>query len=188
MSRRNLWRTHPRVQHCSCFISTVLRQIDLVVAPGTCLAIVGKSGCGKSTLLRLMAGLEAADSGSVLIDGQPLYGRNLAARLIFQDARLLSWKRVIANVGLGQPAPWQAIAEQALDLVGLRERTYAWPATLSGGERQRVALARALISRPRLLLLDEPLGGTGCTDPHRDAAADRAALAGSGLEYRISDA
>jgi sulfonate transport system ATP-binding protein len=77
---------------------------------------------------------------------------------MFQDARLLPWKHVIENVGLGLQNNWRERAEWALDQVGLKERAGEWPAVLSGGQRQRVALARALVSQPRLLLLDEPLG------------------------------
>lgn len=77
---------------------------------------------------------------------------------MFQDSRLLPWKRVIDNVGLGLRGDWRAKARQALRAVGLAERANEWPAALSGGQKQRVALARALIHEPRLLLLDEPLG------------------------------
>jgi sulfonate transport system ATP-binding protein len=137
----------------------VLDRIDLALAPGEFVAIVGRSGCGKSTLLRLFAGLEHADSGSIVLDG----GRGNAAqrdvRIMFQDARLLPWKRVLDNVALGLVGvDASERAREALAQVGLAERAGDWPALLSGGQRQRVALARALVHRPRLLLLDEPLG------------------------------
>ncbi|SDO57041.1 sulfonate transport system ATP-binding protein [Ralstonia sp. 25mfcol4.1] len=144
----------------------VLHGIDLDVTPGEFVAIVGRSGCGKSTLLRLVAGLEAADEGAVLLDHQP--GRQLdrqqsrtlqdSIRVMFQDARLLPWKRVLDNVALGLPRERRADAAAVLAQVGLAERADEWPARLSGGQRQRVALARALVHHPRLLLLDEPLG------------------------------
>lgn len=136
----------------------VLQGVDLEVAPGEFVALVGRSGCGKSTLLRLIAGLETPSDGGVLIDGEPLRGRNKAARVMFQDARLLQWKHVLENVGLGLKKDSRQRAEWALEQVGLSERAADWPAVLSGGQRQRVALARALASQPRLLLLDEPLG------------------------------
>lgn len=136
----------------------VLQGVDLEVAPGEFVALVGRSGCGKSTLLRLIAGLETPSDGGVLIDGEALRGRNKAARVMFQDARLLQWKRVLENVGLGLKKDSRQRAEWALEQVGLLERALDWPAVLSGGQRQRVALARALASQPRLLLLDEPLG------------------------------
>ncbi|MCU0533476.1 MAG: ATP-binding cassette domain-containing protein [Hydrococcus sp. Prado102] len=136
----------------------VLQQLDLEVASGEFVAIVGRSGCGKSTLLRLIAGLETPSGGGVLIDGEPLRQLNQSARMMFQDERLLLWKKVIENVGLGLRGNWKARAIWALEQVGLEDRADDWIATLSGGQRQRVALARALVSEPRLLLLDEPLG------------------------------
>ncbi len=78
--------------------------------------------------------------------------------MMFQDARLLPWKKVLDNVGLGLRGDWQPAARRALEEVGLADRANDWPAALSGGQKQRVALARALIHRPGLLLLDEPLG------------------------------
>ncbi|SOY47399.1 ALIPHATIC SULFONATES transport protein; ABC TRANSPORTER, ATP-BINDING component [Cupriavidus taiwanensis] len=140
---------------------TVLHEVALEVAPGEFLAIVGRSGCGKSTLLRLVAGLEAADGGSIAIDGEAAAtgrARPAEVRVMFQDARLLPWKRVLDNVALGLPRARRAEAAQVLAQVGLAERAQAWPARLSGGQRQRVALARALVHHPQLLLLDEPLG------------------------------
>ncbi|WP_293502322.1 ATP-binding cassette domain-containing protein [Roseateles sp.] len=131
----------------------VLQELDLHVAPGEFVALVGRSGCGKSTLLRLIAGLDAPSAGRVEA------GAAHERRLMFQDARLLPWKRVVDNVALGlDGADARARALEALAQVGLAGRSDDWPATLSGGQRQRVALARALVHRPRLLLLDEPLG------------------------------
>jgi sulfonate transport system ATP-binding protein len=138
--------------------SEVLRGLNLEVEPGEFVAIIGRSGCGKSTLLRLIAGLDTAYAGSILLDGQPLQGLNSQARVMFQDSRLLPWKRVMENVGLGLRGDWRERAKRALQQVGLADRSDEWPSVLSGGQRQRVALARALASEPRLLLLDEPLG------------------------------
>ncbi len=136
----------------------VLLGVDVTIAPGEFVAIVGQSGCGKSTLLRLMAGLDTPDSGVVALAGEPPRPGSPLVRMMFQDARLLPWRRVIDNVGLGLPVGRQAEAGSALAEVGLAERGGDWPSILSGGQRQRVALARALASRPRALLLDEPLG------------------------------
>ena len=136
----------------------VLRRNNLDVAPGEFVAIVGRSGCGKSTLLRLVAGLEQASSGELLLDGSRSRQGRDDIRIMFQEARLLPWKRVIDNVALGLPPERRADAERVLAQVGLAERLQDWPAQLSGGQRQRVALARALVHQPRLLLLDEPLG------------------------------
>ncbi len=136
----------------------VLRDNHLDIAPGEFVAIVGRSGCGKSTLLRLVAGLDSPSSGELLIDGTPVQGLRESTRIMFQDSRLLPWARVQDNVALGLPAGERERARDVLAQVGLGDRTGDWPARLSGGQRQRVALARALVHRPRLLLLDEPLG------------------------------
>ena len=140
----------------------VLHGIDLEITPGEFVVIVGRSGCGKSTLLRLIAGLEGIDGGHLRRDGDAEDGLHDDARVMFQDARLLPWKKVLDNVALGLPRsqsnPQREQAAEVLRQVGLAERAGEWPARLSGGQRQRVALARALVHRPRLLLLDEPLG------------------------------
>jgi sulfonate transport system ATP-binding protein len=136
---------------------SVLKNINLDVAPGEFIAIVGRSGCGKSTLLRAIAGLEKPTRGEVLIDGKPLQNIYPEARVMFQDGKLLPWKRVLENVGLGLRGNWQNKATWALEQVGLADRSKEWISKLSGGQKQRVALARALASDPRLLVLDEPL-------------------------------
>jgi sulfonate transport system ATP-binding protein len=137
---------------------TVLSDVDLTIRPGEFVAIVGHSGCGKSTLLRLIAGLASPDGGSITVDGQPVHGQAPATRLMFQDARLLPWQRVLENVGIGSRGDWRPAALEALRHVGREDRAGDWPSVLAGGQRQRVALARALVSKPKLLLLDEPLG------------------------------
>ena len=138
--------------------NTVLNQLDLHIPAGQFVAVVGRSGGGKSTLLRLLAGLETPTAGDVLAGTTPLAEIQDDTRMMFQDARLLPWKSVIDNVGLGLKGQWRDAARQALAAVGLENRAGEWPAALSGGQKQRVALARALIHRPGLLLLDEPLG------------------------------
>ncbi len=137
---------------------TVLKKADLVIEPGEFVAIVGRSGCGKSTLLRLVAGLESVSGGTIRIDGEGVSGLSGSTRIMFQDSRLLPWKRVADNVALGLPPAQRGAAADVLARVGLGDRLAEWPARLSGGQRQRVALARALVHNPRLLLLDEPLG------------------------------
>ncbi|MDR9892304.1 aliphatic sulfonates ABC transporter ATP-binding protein [Pseudenterobacter timonensis] len=138
--------------------TTVLNGLDLHIPAGQFVAIVGRSGGGKSTLLRLLAGLESPNGGELLAGTTPLAALQEDTRMMFQEARLLPWKTVIDNVGLGLKGEWRPAAAQALASVGLEHRAGEWPAALSGGQKQRVALARALIHRPGLLLLDEPLG------------------------------
>ncbi|ELY2482590.1 aliphatic sulfonates ABC transporter ATP-binding protein [Cronobacter sakazakii] len=137
---------------------TILNALDLHIPAGQFVAVVGRSGGGKSTLLRLLAGLETTDSGELRAGNAPLADAREDTRMMFQDARLLPWKKVLDNVGLGLRGDWRPAARQALEEVGLADRANDWPAALSGGQKQRVALARALIHRPGLLLLDEPLG------------------------------
>jgi sulfonate transport system ATP-binding protein len=139
----------------------VLRGIDLHIPAGQFVAIVGKSGCGKSTLLRLIAGLEKIDAGSISFGDAAVQPEDI--RVMFQEPRLLPWARVLSNVevGLGRDrssGDAHARAEKALSEVGLADKRDQWPAVLSGGQKQRVALARALVSRPRVLAFDEPLG------------------------------
>ena len=136
----------------------VLRQVQLDARPGEFIVIVGRSGCGKSTLLRLVAGLEEASAGRVLLDEADARVARRDVRIMFQDARLLPWLRVLDNVTLGLPGPAREKGREVLEQVGLADRANEWPARLSGGQRQRVALARALVHEPRLLVLDEPLG------------------------------
>src|SRR3984957_3762351 len=138
----------------------VLHALDFRVEAGEMVAVVGKSGCGKSTLLRLLCGLEKHSSGWGEIDDERLTGLSRHARLMFQDAALLPWKSVKANVALAAPrnSARDQVADDALRQVGLQDRAREWPSILSGGQRQRVALARALASNANLLLFDEPLG------------------------------
>jgi sulfonate transport system ATP-binding protein len=138
----------------------VLRGIDLHIPAGQFVAVVGRSGCGKSTLLRLIAGLETATAGTISF-GEEARAEDI--RVMFQEPRLLPWARVLSNVevGLGRERATpdaQARADSALVEVGLDDKREQWPAVLSGGQKQRVALARALVSRPRVLAFDEPLG------------------------------
>lgn len=143
---------------------TVLAGIDLEIAAGSFVAVVGRSGCGKSTLLRLLVGLDQPTSGRVRFaapaDGAAVAG---AGRIMFQEARLLPWAKVLENVevGLGDrrgmPSA-KATALATLAAVGLQGREADWPGILSGGQKQRVALARSLVSAPDFLALDEPFG------------------------------
>lgn len=136
----------------------VLSELNLTIPAGQLLAIVGRSGCGKSTLLRLIAGLDRPSSGKISIGDAQVQSLQSNVRLLFQDARLLPWHRVLGNVGIARANGWCETATAALTDVGLADRANDWPAVLSGGQSQRVALARALVSRPGVLLLDEPFG------------------------------
>jgi sulfonate transport system ATP-binding protein len=139
---------------------TVLESFDIEISAGEFVAIVGRSGCGKSTLLRSVAGLETPQSGTITLGEVAASGSNGKpdVRVMFQDSRLLPWRRILPNVMLGLEPGLIPQARKVLAQVGLAERANDWPATLSGGQRQRVALARALVHDPNLLLLDEPLG------------------------------
>ncbi len=145
----------------------VLRDISLTIAQGEVLCLLGPSGCGKSTLLRIVAGLEHADQGTLTIDGRdlttiPVHQRNFG--LMFQDFALFPHRTVAENVAFGLRMAGKsrgeiaARVEEVLTLVDLHGYGQRSIFDLSGGERQRVALARSLAPRPRLLMLDEPLG------------------------------
>ncbi len=138
----------------------VLRGLDLDVGRGEFVAIVGSSGVGKSTLLRVLMGLARPTAG--LVEIEPSESPNSGLALVFQDARLLPWRRVLSNVCFGlektglDRAARRERAIRALALVGLRDMADRWPHQMSGGQRQRVALARALAVDPAILLMDEP--------------------------------
>ena len=137
---------------------TVLKNFHVEIAAGEFVAIVGRSGCGKSTLLRSVVGLETPQSGRIAIGESGAGSGKPDIRIMFQDSRLLPWKKVLPNVTLGLASSFVPEGKKVLEQVGLADRAEDWPATLSGGQRQRVALARALVHDPSLLLLDEPLG------------------------------
>jgi sulfonate transport system ATP-binding protein len=129
----------------------VLGGVDLEIAAGEFVALLGASGSGKTTILRVLARLDDGAEGELEVPER--------SAVVFQEHRLLPWKRVDANVRLGlEPARAAERAAQLLAEVGLSDHARAWPKTLSGGEAQRVALARALAREPDLLLLDEPFG------------------------------
>ena len=141
-----------------------LESVDLSVAPGAFLTIVGASGCGKSTLLRLIAGLDTDFQGNIALDGQRVTAPSLDRGLVFQEPRLFPWLTVAQNVGLGllnadlgKAAKQRAVADH-IALVGLNGFQDAYPHQLSGGMAQRAAIARGLVNRPGVLLLDEPFG------------------------------
>ncbi|KFE69617.1 ABC transporter ATP-binding protein [Hyalangium minutum] len=140
--------------------------VDLDIAPGAFVALVGPSGCGKSTLLRIVAGLDSATRGRVVLSPSPEQAHASRAPIayVFQDAHLLPWRSVLDNAALPlelsgmDRTERRTRAHEMLAHVGLGDFTTRYPAELSGGMRMRVSLARALVTRPRLLLLDEPFG------------------------------
>lgn len=141
-----------------------LKDVNLTVNRGEFVTVLGPSGCGKSTLLHLVGGFEAATTGSVTVDGQPVTGPSRSRGMVFQDATLFPWRSVVANVawplevdGLGRSAA-RGRARELMELVGLQGFEDARPGELSGGMRQRAAIARTLSMEPDLLLMDEPFG------------------------------
>lgn len=142
----------------------VLENIDLSLRPGEFVSIVGASGCGKSTLLRLIVGLDADYSGDLRLDGQRIAGTSLDRGIVFQDHRLFPWMTLEQNIELALlntdvPKERRArIVAEHIALVNLSGFEKAYPHQLSGGMAQRAAIARALVTEPKLLLLDEPLG------------------------------
>ena len=140
----------------------VLQNIDLAVERGEFIAVVGPSGCGKTTFLRMVAGLEPASSGTILLDGQKLSGPGGNRGFVFQNDSLLPWRTVLANALIGPEVMGQVGAKERqrtldlLKLVGLGGFEGYYPRQLSGGMRQRVNLARALAIDPEILLMDEP--------------------------------
>jgi NitT/TauT family transport system ATP-binding protein len=139
-----------------------LENTNFVVKSSEFLCIVGPSGCGKTTLLRMIAGLDYPSSGEIILDGERVCGPSPDRGMVFQEYSLFPWKTVLKNVEfgleiLGIPNKLK-IAEEYLELVGLKDFENSYPYELSGGMKQRVAIARALATDPALLLMDEPFG------------------------------
>ncbi|WP_228831866.1 ABC transporter ATP-binding protein [Nocardia brasiliensis] len=150
--------SYPTANGAHCALS----ELDLTVEKGQFVAIVGPTGCGKSTVLNAVAGLSTPSAGRVLIDGQPLEGRNRKAGYLFQREPLLPWQSVLDNVAFGLrlrgtgSAQRERLALEWLARVGLSGFERAFPHQLSGGMRKRVALAQTWIVDPEILLMDEP--------------------------------
>jgi NitT/TauT family transport system ATP-binding protein len=142
----------------------VLSHVTFDVKDKEFVCILGSSGCGKTTLLRMIAGLDTAESGSILLDGEEIRGTSPKVGMVFQEYSLFPWRTVIDNIAFGLEMQGMAnderyrIAEHYLNLVNLAQFRDSFPSELSGGMRQRVAVARALALDPVLLLMDEPFG------------------------------
>ena len=141
-----------------------LEAINLEVKPSEFLCIIGPSGCGKTTLLRLVAGLDKPTSGKILLDGKEVEKPGQDRGLVFQEFSLFPWRTVIKNVTFGleiqgiDKEEQYRIANEYIELVGLKGFEDRYPYELSGGMKQRVAVARALATDPAILLMDEPFG------------------------------
>jgi NitT/TauT family transport system ATP-binding protein len=141
-----------------------LEPVSLTLTEGSFSAVIGPSGCGKTTLLKIMAGLVPPTSGGVVLDGTPVTGARREIGMMFQQATLFPWRTTLGNVVLpieirdGRAAARAAHADarELLELVGLKGFDHAYPSQLSGGMAQRAAICRMLITRPQVLLLDEP--------------------------------
>ncbi|MBX4874003.1 ABC transporter ATP-binding protein [Rhizobium bangladeshense] len=137
-----------------------LQDFSLSIARGELVAVIGGSGCGKSTLLRLLSGLEAPTQGEISLEGRRLTEPDPLVNIVFQEPRLFPWLTVADNIGFGlRHLPSSESDEQvsaALEKIGLRGYENRWIKELSGGQAQRVALARALVTKPAVLLADEP--------------------------------
>jgi NitT/TauT family transport system ATP-binding protein len=139
-----------------------LAEVSLRIEKGELLVILGPSGCGKTTLLQILAGLEEASQGSVLLDGQPVHGPGAERTLVFQAYNLFPWLTALENVAFGlrlravEPKTRDQEARRILGWMGLSAHERLYPHQLSGGMQQRVAIARALAVHPKVLLLDEP--------------------------------
>ena len=142
----------------------VLENISFEVEDKEFVCILGSSGCGKTTLLRLIAGLDEAKSGSIVLDGEEIRGTSPKVGMVFQEYSLFPWRTVIDNIAFGlemRGMPREerySVADHYLQLVNLTQFRNSYPTELSGGMRQRVAVARALALDPVLLLMDEPFG------------------------------
>ncbi|MCB1203874.1 MAG: ABC transporter ATP-binding protein [Verrucomicrobiae bacterium] len=160
LSVRNLYKTFPTPGGSV----TALRDVSFDVYRREFMCVIGPSGCGKSTLIRILAGLEDASDGEVLLDGNPVSGPGPDRGMVFQSYTLFPWLTVKQNVMFGprmagkRGATVESEARQWIELVGLSRFENSYPHQLSGGMKQRVAIARALANRPRILLMDEPFG------------------------------
>jgi nitrate/nitrite transport system ATP-binding protein len=146
--------------------TTVFEGVNFVIERGEFVCIIGHSGCGKTTILNVLAGLDRASSGIVIMDGHEIAGPSLDRGVVFQGHALMPWLTVMSNIAFGVRSRWpdwstekvRAHCQQFIDMVGLTGAENKKPAALSGGMKQRVGIARAFAIQPKMLLLDEPFG------------------------------
>ena len=149
-----------------------LQDINLNIEENEFVCFIGPSGCGKTTLLRIIAGLEEASAGTILLDGKFIKGPGPERGMVFQEYSLFPWRKVIDNIVFGLEMKGVPSAErlaqgrQYLKMVGLERFETRYPHELSGGMKQRVAIARALVNHPRALLMDEPFGALDAQTRH----------------------
>jgi nitrate/nitrite transport system ATP-binding protein len=144
----------------------VFEGIDFEMERGEFVCIIGHSGCGKTTILNILAGLDTASEGVVVMDGREIAGPSLERGVVFQGHALMPWMSVLGNIAFAVRSRWpnwnrvqvQAHCQKFIDMVGLSGAEHKKPAALSGGMKQRVGIARAFAIQPKMLLLDEPFG------------------------------
>ena len=144
----------------------VFENVHFGISRGEFVCIIGHSGCGKTTILNILAGLDRATSGVIIMDGREVVGPSLDRGVVFQGHALLPWQSALKNVEFGVRSRWpnwtrqqiEAHSVKYLNMVGLSEALHKKPAELSGGMKQRVGIARAFAIEPKMLLLDEPFG------------------------------
>jgi nitrate/nitrite transport system ATP-binding protein len=146
--------------------TTVFEQVSFSMDRGEFVCIIGHSGCGKTTILNVLAGLDQASQGVVVMDGREVAGPSLERGVVFQGHALMPWLSVLGNIAFAVKSRWpqwnrvqtQIHCQKFIDLVGLTGAEHKKPAELSGGMKQRVGIARAFAIQPKMLLLDEPFG------------------------------
>lgn len=145
---------------------TVFENVNIDIEQGEFVCVIGHSGCGKSTILNVLAGLDEASGGVVIMDGKEVIKPSLDRGVVFQNYSLMPWLTALQNVNFGVKARWPSWSKKQveehslryLEMVGLKDSLKRKPSQLSGGMRQRVSIARAFATQPKLLLLDEPFG------------------------------
>jgi nitrate/nitrite transport system ATP-binding protein len=146
--------------------ASVFEQVDFSIEQGEFVCVLGHSGCGKTTILNILAGLEKASAGVVLMDGREVAGPSLDRGVVFQGHALMPWLSAMGNIAFAVRSRWpqwnrvqvQVHCQKFIDMVGLTGAEHKKPAELSGGMKQRVGIARAFAIQPKMLLLDEPFG------------------------------